>query len=386
MVTCIAALLLVQQSAAPDIVRLDGTVISAAAATEMAKSTLTKHHVTGAQIVIINNDKPVWTFSSGLRTKTPDLPMESDTMTWAASITKSVFTTYAVSLAERGVIDLDKPFASQLRQPLNQYDAYKEEASLIVNDPNWSTITPRMLMSHTSGLGNFAYMEPDKKMRLRFKPGTGFRYSGQGFNLVQLLIEEKMGRPITDLMEEALFQPFGMLRTSMSHKEKFLGNIADRFDANEKFIAQTRRNARAAGSMTSTATDLATFVIAFANGRVVPPKVVDSMLKPVIKITSLHQFPGSPDDPQGEESVKVGLAYGTGWGLLERTQFGPAFFKEGHGDGAQTYLIYFRKSRSGMVILTNSDNGELSFRELLEGILGNTVTPWEWEGYTRKSS
>ena len=35
-----------------------------------------------------------------------------------------------------------------------------------------------------------------------------------------------------------------------------------------------------------------------------------------------------------------------------------------------------------MILLTNSDNGELAFRPLLETILGNTVTPWEWEGYT----
>jgi hypothetical protein len=32
--------------------------------------------------------------------------------------------------------------------------------------------------------------------------------------------------------------------------------------------------------------------------------------------------------------------------------------------------------------LTNSDNGELAFRPLLETIIGDTVTPWEWEGYT----
>jgi hypothetical protein len=35
-----------------------------------------------------------------------------------------------------------------------------------------------------------------------------------------------------------------------------------------------------------------------------------------------------------------------------------------------------------MILLTNSDNGELAFRPLLEKIFGDTVTPWEWEGYT----
>jgi hypothetical protein len=35
-----------------------------------------------------------------------------------------------------------------------------------------------------------------------------------------------------------------------------------------------------------------------------------------------------------------------------------------------------------MILLTNSDNGELAFRPLLETILGDKLTPWEWEGYT----
>jgi hypothetical protein len=68
--------------------------------------------------------------------------------------------------------------------------------------------------------------------------------------------------------------------------------------------------------------------------------------------------------------------------LLTHTRFGPAFFKEGHGDGAQNYIVCFLKSKSCMILLTNSDNGELAFRPLLETILGDTVTPWEWEGYT----
>jgi len=45
-------------------------------------------------------------------------------------------------------------------------------------------------------------------------------------------------------------------------------------------------------------------------------------------------------------------------------------------------MICFEKQKSCMILLTNSDNGELAFRPLLEAILGDTVTPWEWESYT----
>jgi CubicO group peptidase (beta-lactamase class C family) len=60
-----------------------------------------------------------------------------------------------------------------------------------VKDPQWATVTPRMLFAHISGLANFATIEPDKKMRLHFKPGTQFLYSGEGINLVQFVIEEQ---------------------------------------------------------------------------------------------------------------------------------------------------------------------------------------------------
>lgn len=107
-----------------------------------------------------------------------------------------------------------------------------------------------------------------------------------------------------------------------------------------------------------------------------------AMLAPFVQIRSLHQFPLRADEPEGSEAAAVGLAYFMGWGLLTRTRFGPAFFKEGHGDGAQNYMIWFDRRQTCMILLTNSDNGELAFRPLLETILGDTVTPWGWEGYT----
>jgi hypothetical protein len=133
--------------------------------------------------------------------------------------------------------------------------------------------------------------------------------------------------------------------------------------------------------MTTSAVDLAKFASTLLAGRILKPSTRAEMLRPVLLINTVHEFP-SPNDGTGKEAASVGLAYGVGWGLLTHTRFGPAFFKEGHGDGAQNYMICFERQKSCMILLTDSDNGELAFRPLLETILGDTVTPWEWEGYT----
>jgi CubicO group peptidase (beta-lactamase class C family) len=373
-----------QQSSTPaSIRRLDGTTISIADAEAFARKTLAAAHVTGAQIVVMDRGRVVWSAAFGLRRREPPLPMTTETTTWAASFTKSVFATYVMQLVERGEFQLDVPVVRQLPQPLDAYDAYRTTASDLVHDPNWPLVTPRMLLAHTSGLANFAFIEPDKKMHLHFKPGTQFLYCGEGINLVQFIIEQRKHKPLDQLMQEALFTPLGMTHTGLIYRPEFAENVADRYDRDERFDAQTKRfPARGAGSMTTSAEDLGRFMSALFAGKIIKPATRKAMLAPFIRLHSLHQFPNEENEPDGAEAGSVGLAYGAGWGLLTKTRFGPAFFKEGHGDGAQNYMIFFERRQSGMIILTNSDNGELTFRPLFETVLGDTVTPWEWEGYT----
>ncbi|MDQ1474240.1 MAG: hypothetical protein QOJ99_5720 [Bryobacterales bacterium] len=332
---------------------------------------------------MLDRGRLIWSAAFGHRRLDPPLPMDRETTTWAASITKSVFSTYVMQLVERGEFNLDTPIAKQLPQPLDTYDAYRETASELVKDPAWPLVTPRILLAHTSGLLNFAILEPDKKMHLHFKPGTQFNYSGEGINLVQFVIEQQKHQLLDQLMEQALFTPLGMTRTGIIYRKDFESNVADRYDSAERFRSQTRRfPARGAGSMTTSADDLARFASALFAGNILKPATRKTMLKPFIQLRTLHQFPLKPDEAPGTEGAVTGLAYGVGWGLLTHTRFGPAFFKEGHGDGAQNYMICFERRQACMILLTNSDNGELAFRPILEKILGDTVTPWEWEGYT----
>jgi CubicO group peptidase (beta-lactamase class C family) len=367
--------LLIVPAYSQSIRKLDGSTISIAEAESFARKTLADKKVTGAQIAVLNNGRLVWSFAYGNRQLNPDLPMTPDTNIWAASITKGTFGVYVQHLVEKENFPLDTPIYKLLPNSLETYPNYKEIATDIVKDPRWPRVTPRMLLNHTSSLINFAFLEPSKKMQLHFEPGTRYSYSGEGFNLLQFVIEQQKGRPLDQLMQDALFKPLGMTQTGMIYRKDFDANVADRFNDQGAFISKTRRfPARAGGNMSTSVQDLSRLASALLSGKLVNTK---ALLKPTIQIVSAQQF----DPVQPPTPAFPNLAYGMGWGLLTKTKFGPAFFKEGHGDGAQNFMICFTKSKSCMMILTNSDNGERAFRPLLETILGNTVTPWAWHGY-----
>jgi CubicO group peptidase (beta-lactamase class C family) len=366
-------------NASPVIHRLDGSILSPDKANAIADGELKANNVMGAELAILNRERIVWRHAYGLRDAKNGLAMTVDTNIWAASITKSVFATWVM---QHGV-DLDHPVADMLAHPLDAYAHYRDSASDLVRDPQWRQVTPRMLLTHSSGLGNLVVLEPDQKLHLHFKPGTRFAYSGDGLNILQLALEEKLGETLDVAMRHDIFTPLGMTRTEMVWREDFASNMALRYDAKGAYIGTTHRDAaRAAGSMATTVDDLSRFIEALLAHKILSPAAQARMFSPQIAINAAHQFP-TFDTATSDEGPKVGLAYGIGWGLLTRTKFGPAFFKEGHGDGAENYLICFVRSGTCMILLTNSDNGELAFRPLLEKLIGDTVTPWTWEGYTR---
>jgi CubicO group peptidase (beta-lactamase class C family) len=358
--------------------RLDGSTLSGAKAAGFARKALADAHVTGAQVVVLNAGKIVWSEAFGQRDVAAKLPMTVDTVMWGASLTKGIFGAYVMTLVDAGFIDLDKPVWQYLGKPLPQIEKYKD----LAGDVRWRRITARHLLSHTSGLANFASLEPDGKMRIHWEPGTRYGYSGEGMNLLQMVVEKRMGKTLGELIRERIFGQLGMKHTSLTWEDSFAANLANGYGPTGISLGHSRRaNARAAGSMDTTAADMGRFIEGLLAGRVMSAKALAEMLRPQIGIASLHQFPTLAEE-KGNEGPAVGLSYGLGWGLLSATKYGPAFFKEGHGEGAQNYMVCFTQRGSCMIVLANSENAEAAFRPLFEKILGDTVTPWQWEGYT----
>lgn len=268
-----------------------------------------------------------------------------------------------------------------LPKALPEYDAYKD----LANDPRYKKITARMLLSHTSGFPNWRRFTDDGKLSINFEPGSRFAYSGEGIALLQLEVESTTHKPLNELMRDRVFQPLGMTRTSMIWEDRFESDYANGYDEREHSLGpQRRRRADAAGGMQTTVADFSRFVEAVMQGKGLRKQTREQMLGAQIQILSKHEFPTLSTETSFENKA-IRLGYGLGWGLYW-TPYGKAFFKEGHDEGWRHYTVCFDKTGIGIVIMTNSSNGEGIYKELLETLLRNTYTPIEWEGFTPYNS
>jgi CubicO group peptidase (beta-lactamase class C family) len=362
------------------VTRLDGSKMTCSQIDSVVTHLMEVSHVTGAGIAIFNEGKIAFLKAYGIRDKENHLPLTPDSVMPAESLTKSAFATMVMQLVEQKVIDLDKPIhrylPKVLPEPLPKYPAYKD----LVADPRYEQITIRMLLDHTSGLPNWRWLTDDKKLRIYFTPGSRFAYSGEGIALAQIVVETVTGKPVEELMAEHIFKPLDMTNTSMVWEQRFEGEFANGYDEQGKSLGSERHmKGGAAGSMQTTLRDYAHFVCAVLNGEIPGRQVRAQMLSPQIRIRSAHEFPTLDTQTTTANDV-THLSYGLGWGLFW-TPYGQAFFKEGYNDGFRHYVVCFDRPQAGILIMTNSSNGDNMFSGLLEELLKDTFTPLEWEGF-----
>jgi CubicO group peptidase (beta-lactamase class C family) len=333
--------------------------------------------VTGVVITIFNDRKIAYQKAYGVRDKEKNLPLSVDSVMTAASFSKVAVAYLVMQLLDKGLIDLDKPVYQYLAEPLPQYPGYSD----LANDPRYKKITARMLLSHTSGFANLRALENDRKLKIHFDPGSRYAYSGEGIELMQFVIEAITKKSLTDLMQSHVFGPLGMTRTSMVWEDSFNSEYANGYDEYGRSLGvEQTKTPNAAGSMLTTPGDFGRFMLAVMDRRGLSAKAANLMLTPQVQIFSKHQFP-TFEDATTDANKPIHLSYGLGWGLYS-SPYGQAFFKEGHAEGWRNYTVCFPQAGCGIVIMTNSSNGEGIFKELLETLLRDTFTPIEWEGYT----
>ena len=339
----------------------------------MMPGVMAEVHAKGMAVAVIDAGKVVYVGAFGRRNEAGE-PLRGDTVMLAASLTKPVFAYFVMQLADEGRIDLDEPIARYLVQPLPSYPAWSD----LTGDERWRTITPRMLLSHRSGLPNLPSLEPDGKLRLHFDPGARFAYSGVGINLLQFVLERGLGLDVDAELRRRVFQRFDMRHTSLTWQQGSADNQADGYTSKGEPRPHPRRQrAAAASSMDTTVEDFARFVAGFMRGDGLSIASRSAMTTSQGPITNATEFPTFQAElPPGRR--RKDLAAGLGVVVFDGPQ-GPGFFKGGHEDHTGNTLVCLERSARCIVLLSNDVRAEKAFPGIVASILGETGTPWRWE-------
>lgn len=362
--------------------RLDGSSLSVDSLHAKVEYLMKVANVSGVAIAVFNDNSSVFTHTYGLAQVPNNTLMQTSSVMYAASLAKAVFAYIVMQYVQEEILDLDIPLVTYLSKPLPDYDfqGWQKGYHDLKDDGRYQQITARMCLTHTTGFPNWRWFEDDRKLKIKFDPGTRYSYSGEGLNLLQFVIEQISGLDYEEISSERVFAPLGMNNSSQVWQTRFDQNICYGHKENgEPYELMKWKEASAGGSMSTTIEDFSKFFTALINGHGLTEASFEEMTNTQVRIMSKRQFgPLSKMDSDDNEGIKLG--YGLGLGVFQ-TPYGRAFFKEGHDEGWGHYAICFPEREIGMVIMTNNNNGESIFKELLEYTIGDTFTPWEWEGY-----
>jgi CubicO group peptidase (beta-lactamase class C family) len=256
-----------------------------------------------------------------------------------------------LKLAEQDVLALDAPMSRYLpkgyrhRQNLFALNQPAVEDAFPVGE--LQRLTARMILTHSSGLPNWA---SDRPLTLAFEPGTAWRYSGEGFVLLQRAAEAVTGQSLEDLARRLVFVPMGMQRSSYRLSEAVAGRLVPGKAAS---AASGRTRALrfpdpiASGSLYTTADDYAAFMARVLQDKALTSRVVDGAI---------------------DVSRRLGLRWGLGWGVEETPQ-GTNLWHWGRNPGYCSLAMASLQSGNGIVVFTNDDGGMPVAKELVQAAL-----------------
>ena len=354
--------------------RIDAARVDTASIDAEATRLMQREHVQGLAMAVINDGRIAHVTAHGRRSAERDLPLTSETVMYGASLTKTAVAVLVLQLADEGRLRLDAPVTELLPRPLPDYPDYRD----LAGDERWRALTPRILLSHTSGFANFRWLEPDGRLRFHHDPGSRYGYSGEGFYVLQTILEEGLGLDLGKEMQTRIFDRLGMTRTSMSGRPDFAENLADGYGLDGKMEPHDERSRpSAAGSMDTTIADQARLWAGIVRGDGLSEASRAELIRPQVPIRSAHQFPTltAASEPRHAD---IGLAGGLGL-VTFRDTTGPAWFKGGHNDWTGNMVVCLEHGKRCIVLLSNDVRAERIYPALTGVVLGDTRMPWAWE-------
>jgi CubicO group peptidase (beta-lactamase class C family) len=304
--------------------------------------------IPGLSMAILEDGEIAFSKGFGVRGIGDGRPVDENTVFEAASLSKPVVAYLALELVDAGLLDLDRPFVE-----------YAEIPEL--PDERGGRITARMVLSHTTGLQNERI--GDEPLALAFDPGQGFRYSGEGFLMLQRVLESITGESLDSLSRRMVLDPLGMSRSGFVWREEWAENAAIGHGDFEIPRPPSRpAAARASSSFQTTAHDYAVFLRAIVGRQGLRSPTWVQMISP-------------------QTRVAEGIDWGLGW-ALESSDGARALWHWGDNSnsGFTAFAFVDPQRRDAVVYFANSGTGLGIAREILAIMGGRHVAP-EYMGY-----
>lgn len=269
------------------------------------------------------------------------IPARENSVFNVASVTKTVTTMVTLNLVNSGNWKLDEPVAHYFTDPD------------VRNDPRSQQLTTRDILTHQTGFPNWRSELPGGKLAFQFDPRTRHQYSGEGFEYLRHALENKFRRSLEQLADSIIFKPLGLTDTRYTWNADYEQRLAYPFDAQGGPLEITRNTTpNAADLLKTTLRDYSAFILWMLDGGGLKSELFTEM---------------------GSRQVvrKRDTYMGLGWVVYDPVGNGAyALSHGGHDPGVHTIAIMLPKSKKGLVIFTNSDNGIQLYPDLLSHYLG----------------
>ena len=306
--------------------------------------------VPGVAVGVIHDGEVFLKRGFGFADVEKERPVDAATAFNIGSISKTVAAWGVMKLVESGKVDLDAPVSRYLTR-------WQLPASAFDHD----SVTVRRLLSHTSGLSLHGYsgFRPNDLLPsieeslsgatngagavyVAHEPGSKWQYSGGGYTLAQLIVEEVTGEPFAAFMESEVFVPLGMTDSSYVWDEHVDRIAATPYDGAGNALFGPRFTAMAAAGLQTTLDDFTRF--ALANVRLALDDDGTSSVLRRETVERMHQAVAPADD------------YGLGFEVEQR---GGVLFV-GHSGSNVGWMARFKfapEIGGAIFVMTNDSNG-----------------------------
>lgn len=316
---------------------------------------MAEHSVAGMSVTIVDQGRIADRYAFGVPCRGERPVVQRRTRFQAASVSKPVSAYGAMLLVDRGLLSLDAPLLKHVRgwTPKTHHEA-------------WQAITLRQVMTHSAGLtvhgfGGYERGQPLPTLAQILDgaapansppveptlPKGQYSYSGGGFVLMQLAMEDVTGQPFDRLMADLVLRPLGMHDSSFVPPAGDARDVACGHDKAGQMIAGRSHlyPERAAAGLWTTPDDLARFVIAVSNGAV------------GARMTEPAAAPGRNASSRTGLSLALSLAGG------------PRVFSHGGANaGFRCMMVGLPDTHQGIVAMTNGDDGGAVYRDIIRAV------------------